>query len=48
MSGRCREANNWKADLFVSVHFNAGGDGYEALVYSAAGEKLGKIGRAHV
>ena len=49
LSGRCREANNWKADLFVSVHFNAGGgDGYEALVYSAAGEKLGRCFEKHV
>lgn len=38
-----RRANNWKADLFVSIHFNAGkGDGYEALVYSAANKKLGQ------
>ena len=35
-------ANQWKADLFVSVHFNAGGgDGFEALVYSAANKALG-------
>lgn len=36
-------ANNWKADLFVSVHFNAGGgDGFEALVYSAKNKTLGE------
>lgn len=36
-------ANKWKADLFVSIHFNAGGgDGYEALVYSSANKKLGQ------
>lgn len=35
-------ANNWGADLFVSVHFNAGGgDGFEALVYSSANKALG-------
>lgn len=35
-------ANQWKADLFVSVHFNAGGgDGFEALVYSSANKALG-------
>lgn len=36
-------ANNWKADLFISVHFNAGGgDGYEALVYGSGNKKLGE------
>ena len=49
LSGRCQEANRWKADLFVSVHFNAGGgDGYEALVYSAANEKLGRCFEKYV
>ena len=29
----CRDANSWGADLFVSVHFNAGGgDGWECFV----------------
>lgn len=42
-------ANNWKADLFVSNHFNAaGGDGYEALVYSASNKSLGQIFEKHV
>lgn len=40
----CKEANDWKADLFVSNHFNAcKGDGYEALVYSIANHALGKM-----
>ena len=35
-------ANQWRADLFVSVHFNAGGgDGFEALVYSSKNKALG-------
>ncbi len=43
------EANNWKADLFVSIHFNAGGgDGYEALVYHANRIQLGKVFEKHV
>ena len=38
------DANRWKADLLVSIHFNAGGgDGYEALVYSNARVSLGKL-----
>ena len=38
------EANAWGADLFVSIHFNAGGgDGYEALVYSEKRKELGRI-----
>ncbi|MBR4016482.1 MAG: N-acetylmuramoyl-L-alanine amidase [Oscillospiraceae bacterium] len=40
----CNEANSWGADLFVSIHFNAGGgDGYEALVYSQKRVPLGEI-----
>lgn len=40
----CKDANNWGADLFVSIHFNAGGgDGYEVYVYSEAKKPLGKI-----
>ena len=36
-------ANKWEADLFISVHFNAGGgDGWEGLVYSSKNNKLGK------
>lgn len=36
-------ANKWGADLFVSVHFNAGGgDGYEALVYNSKNLALGR------
>lgn len=37
-----QKANKYGADLFVSVHFNAGGgDGFEALVYNKANKKLG-------
>lgn len=44
-----KRANKWMANLFVSVHFNAGGgDGYEALVYSAANQKLGQCFEKHV
>lgn len=40
----CKEANDWKADLFVSNHFNAGkGNGYEALVYSKKNLALGQM-----
>ena len=40
----CNDANQWGADLFVSVHFNAGaGDGFEALVYNENRVELGKI-----
>lgn len=43
LNTRCKKANDWGADLFVSIHYNAGkGDGYEALVYSADNKKLGK------
>lgn len=43
------DANRWGADLFVSNHFNAaGGDGYEALVYSQARVPLGQIFEKHV
>lgn len=42
-------ANKLKVDLFISVHFNAGGgDGFEALVYSAGNKKLGICFAEHV
>lgn len=42
-------ANAWKADLLVSIHFNAGGgDGYEALVYSEKRKALGEVFEKHV
>ena len=45
----CNDANKWGADLFVSNHFNAaGGDGYEALVYSEKRRALGAIFEKHV
>lgn len=44
LSEICADANNWKADLFVSNHFNAaGGDGFEAYVYSQNRLVLGEI-----
>ena len=43
------EANAFGADLFVSIHNNAGGgDGYEALVSSEAQVALGKLFESHV
>ena len=43
------EANSWGADLFVSIHFNAGGgDGYEALVYSVKNKELGLVFEKHI
>lgn len=43
------DANNWGADLLVSIHNNAGGgDGYEALVYSEKRKPLGQIFEKHV
>lgn len=45
----CKEANAWKAGLFVSIHNNAGGgDGWEGLVYSAKRKALGQIFEKHV
>ena len=45
----CNRANKWDADLFVSVHFNAGGgDGFEALVYDAKGKALGQCFEKYV
>ena len=45
----CDDANQFDADLFVSVHFNAGGgDGFEALVYNENRVELGKIFAKHV
>lgn len=45
----CNAANSWGADLFVSIHFNAGGgDGFEALVYSQKRVPLGEIFAKHV
>ena len=43
------DANAWKADLLVSIHFNAGGgDGYEALVYGSNRVELGKLFEKYV
>lgn len=45
----CNDANSWGADLFVSIHFNAGkGDGYEALVYSQKRVDLGEVFEKYV
>lgn len=45
LNERCRMANNWGADVFVSVHTNAGGgDGAEAIhsIYYGMGTELAK------
>lgn len=35
LSARCQAANSWGADLFVSVHINAGGGtGFETFIYN--------------
>ena len=40
----CSDANSWKADLFVSIHFNAGGgDGFECYIYSWSRKALGEV-----
>ena len=45
----CQKANEWGADLFISVHFNAGGgDGYEGLVYNSTMKALGECFAKHV
>lgn len=42
-------ANAYGADLFVSIHNNAGGgDGYEALVYQESRIPMGRIFEKHV
>lgn len=44
-----QEANDWGADLFVSIHNNAGGgDGYEALVRDDRQVPLGKVFEKYV
>ena len=49
LTDTCAEANAWGADLFVSNHFNAaGGDGYEALVYSQKRVPLGETFEKYV
>ncbi|MCX7843081.1 MAG: N-acetylmuramoyl-L-alanine amidase, partial [Clostridia bacterium] len=43
LNERCRMANQWGADYFISVHHNAGGgDGYEVIhsIYHGKGEQL--------
>ena len=45
----CNDANEWGADLFVSIHFNAGGgDGHEVLVYDKDNLELGKVFDKHL
>ena len=49
LSAIANDANTWKADLFVSIHFNAGGgDGWEGLVYSEKNKALGKMFEKYV
>lgn len=36
LSDRAKKANSFKADLFISIHFNAGGGkGYEDYIYTS-------------
>lgn len=45
----CNRANKWKADLFISIHFNAGGgDGFEVYVYNKKNKELGRTIEKHV
>ncbi|AKU43363.1 endolysin [Bacillus phage Silence] len=40
LSNRCKKANAWGADYFISFHINAGGGtGYESFVYTNASSK---------
>ena len=49
LSAIANEANSWGADLFVSVHFNAGGgDGWEGLVYGDDRVAMGRIYEKYV
>lgn len=49
LSAVADHANEWDADILVSIHFNAGGgDGFEALVYSDKTIPLGKIFEKYV
>lgn len=49
LSAVASAANKWKANLLVSIHFNAGGgDGYEALVYGKNRKAVGQIFEKHV
>ena len=44
----CNDANNWSADLFTSIHFNAGGgDGFECYIYSWNRKELGAVFAKH-
>ncbi|SEN77962.1 N-acetylmuramoyl-L-alanine amidase [Lihuaxuella thermophila] len=48
LAERCRVANSWGADFFLSVHINAGGgDGFESYVYRAASAKS-KTAQDHI
>ena len=45
----CSDANNWGADLFVSIHNNAGGgDGFECYVYNEKRRPLGQVFEKYV
>jgi N-acetylmuramoyl-L-alanine amidase len=38
LSARTKEANNWNADAYVSIHINAGGGtGFESYIYPGVG-----------
>jgi N-acetylmuramoyl-L-alanine amidase len=40
LANRCKKANDWDADIFISFHINAGGGtGYESFVHTNASSK---------
>jgi N-acetylmuramoyl-L-alanine amidase len=40
LNNRCKKANEWGADIFISFHINAGGGtGYESFVHTEASSK---------
>lgn len=44
LSERAKKANHFKADLFLSIHFNAGGGkGYEDYIYTSTPAKTAEI-----
>lgn len=49
LSAVADHANEWNADILVSIHFNAGGgDGFEALVYGKNTVPMGKVFEKYV
>src|SRR5690606_13795090 len=49
LSERAAMANKWGADLFVSIHINAGGGtGFESFVYSGGASKKSYTAQDHI